>query len=133
MELHKAGIPFIQKIDVANRAEVEDNAAPAVREIESAIVSHSAVAEAACIGKPDTLKGEIIKAFVILKQGYKPSESMLDEIKKQVRKELGPIAIPSEVEFTEWLPKTRSGKIMRRVLKAKELGVEPGDISTLEE
>ena len=102
-------------------------------EIESAIVSHSAVAEAACIGKPDALKGEIIKAFVILKQGYKPSESMLDEIKKQVRKELGPIAIPSEVEFTEWLPKTRSGKIMRRVLKAKELGVEVGDVSTLEE
>jgi len=79
------------------------------------------------------LKGEIIKAFVILKQGYKPSDSLLDEIKKQVRKELGPIAIPSEIEFTEWLPKTRSGKIMRRVLKAKELGVEPGDISTLEE
>lgn len=102
-------------------------------EIESAIVSHSAVAEAACIGKPDALKGEIIKAFVILKQGYKPSESMLDEIKKQVRKELGPIAIPAEVEFTEWLPKTRSGKIMRRVLKAKELGVEAGDVSTLEE
>ncbi|MBI5327156.1 MAG: acetate--CoA ligase [Deltaproteobacteria bacterium] len=102
-------------------------------EIESAIVSHYAVAESACIGKPDALKGEIIKAFVILKQGYKPSDSLLDEIKKQVRKELGPIAIPSELEFTEWLPKTRSGKIMRRVLKAKELGVEPGDISTLEE
>ena len=102
-------------------------------EIESAIVSHYAVAEAACIGKPDALKGEIIKAFVILKQGHKPSDSLLDEIKKQVRKELGPIAIPSEIEFTEWLPKTRSGKIMRRVLKAKELGVEPGDISTLEE
>jgi len=102
-------------------------------EIESAIVSHYAVAESACIGKPDALKGEIIKAFVILKQGYKPSDSLLDEIKKQVRKELGPIAIPSEIEFTEWLPKTRSGKIMRRVLKAKELGVEPGDISTLEE
>ena len=102
-------------------------------EIESAIVSHQAVAEAACIGKPDALKGEIIKAFVILKQGYKPSDLLLDEIKKQVRKELGPIAIPSEIEFTEWLPKTRSGKIMRRVLKAKELGVEPGDVSTLEE
>lgn len=102
-------------------------------EIESAIVSHQAVAEAACIGKPDSLKGEIIKAFVILKQGYKPSDLLLDEIKKQVRKELGPIAIPSEIEFTEWLPKTRSGKIMRRVLKAKELGVEPGDVSTLEE
>lgn len=102
-------------------------------EIESAIVSHSSVAEAACIGKPDALKGEIIKAFVILKQGYKPSDSLLDEIKKQVRKELGPIAIPSELEFTDWLPKTRSGKIMRRVLKAKELGVEPGDVSTLEE
>ncbi|OGP30489.1 MAG: acetate--CoA ligase [Deltaproteobacteria bacterium GWC2_42_11] len=102
-------------------------------EIESAIVSHYAVAEAACIGKPDALKGEIIKAFVILKQGHKPSDSLLDEIKKQVRKELGPIAIPAEIEFTEWLPKTRSGKIMRRVLKAKELGVEPGDVSTLEE
>ncbi|MBI5892072.1 MAG: acetate--CoA ligase [Deltaproteobacteria bacterium] len=102
-------------------------------EIESAIVSHYAVAESACIGKPDALKGEVIKAFVILKQGYKPSDFLLDEIKKQVRKELGPIAIPAEIEFTEWLPKTRSGKIMRRVLKAKELGVEPGDVSTLEE
>ena len=102
-------------------------------EVESTLVEHPAVSEAGVIGKPDALRGEIIKAFVILKQGYKPSDFLLDEIKKQVRKELGPIAIPSEIEFTEWLPKTRSGKIMRRVLKAKELGVEPGDISTLEE
>ncbi len=102
-------------------------------EIESALVSHPAVAEAAAIGKPDPVKGEIIKTFVILKEGYAPSEAMVEELKAHVRHTLGPIAVPSELEFTDWLPKTRSGKIMRRVLKAKELGIDPGDISTLEE
>jgi acetyl-CoA synthetase len=101
-------------------------------EIESALVSHPAVAEAAAIGKPDPLKGESIKTYVILKQGYQPSEMMAEELKAHVRHTLGPIAVPSELEFTDWLPKTRSGKIMRRVLKAKEMGVDPGDISTLE-
>lgn len=102
-------------------------------EVESALVSHAAVAEAAVIGKPDPLKGESIKAFVILRQGSEPSEELLKALKQQVRAELGPIAMPGDIEFVSNLPKTRSGKIMRRVLKAKELGVEPGDISTLED
>ncbi|MBI4467866.1 MAG: acetate--CoA ligase [Acidobacteria bacterium] len=102
-------------------------------EVESAIVSHAAVAEAAAIGKPDPLKGEAIKVFVILKQGYTPGSELREEIKAHVRHTLGPIAVPSELEFTTSLPKTRSGKIMRRVLKAKELGLETGDTSTLEE
>jgi acetyl-CoA synthetase len=102
-------------------------------EIESALVAHEAVVEAGVIGKPDPIKGEAIKAFVILKRGYQPSQQLIDELKMQVRKEIGPIAIPSEIEFVDSLPKTRSGKIMRRVLKAKELGLPIGDISTLEE
>lgn len=102
-------------------------------EVESALVSHSAVAEAAVIGKPDPIKGESIKAFVILRQGNEPTDELIASLKKQVREELGPIAIPGEIECVASLPKTRSGKIMRRVLKAKELGVAPGDISTLED
>jgi acetyl-CoA synthetase len=102
-------------------------------EIESALVSHPAVAEAAAIGKPDPVKGEAIKTFVILKAGYQAAEALVEELKAHVRHTLGPIAVPSELEFVDWLPKTRSGKIMRRVLKAKETGVDPGDISTLEE
>ncbi len=102
-------------------------------EIESAIVSHEAVAEAAVIGKPHEVKGEIIKAFVVLKEGYEPSEELKDSIRKRVREILGPIAVPAEIEFVKSLPKTRSGKIMRRVLKAKELGLPLGDLSTLEE
>ncbi len=102
-------------------------------EIESALVAHPAIVEAAVIGKPDPIKGEAIKAFVILKKGYTSSEELIDDLKKWMRKEIGPIAIPSEIKFVESLPKTRSGKIMRRVLKAKELGQPIGDISTLEE
>jgi acetyl-CoA synthetase len=102
-------------------------------EVESAIVSHPAVAEAAVIGKPDPVKGEAIKAFVILKDGYSPSEKLVDDLKYHVRMELGALAVPSEIEFVDKLPKTRSGKIMRRVLKAKELGIDPGDLSTLED
>lgn len=102
-------------------------------EVESALVSHPSVAEAAAIGKPDPLKGEAIKVFIILKQGFVASQALTEEIKAHVRHTLGPIAVPSELEFTTWLPKTRSGKIMRRVLKAKELGQEAGDTSTLEE
>ncbi|MFH1012216.1 MAG: acetate--CoA ligase, partial [Candidatus Peregrinibacteria bacterium] len=100
-------------------------------EIESALVSHKAVAEAAVIGKPDSVKGETAKAFVILKSGRLPSESLVVELKKQIRSKLGPIAVTDEIEFVEKLPKTRSGKIMRRVLKAKELGQELGDTSAL--
>ena len=102
-------------------------------EVESALVDHPAVAEAAVIGKPHEVKGEIIKAFVILKKGYEPSEELEKDIKQHVRDTLGPIAVPEEIAFVEKLPKTRSGKIMRRVLKAQELGLEVGDISTLED
>ncbi len=102
-------------------------------EVESALVSHKAVAEAAVIGKPDAVKGNIIKAFVILRVGHTPSDKLKNELLYHVRITLGPIAMPSEIEFVTTLPKTRSGKIMRRVLKAKEMGMDPGDVSTLEE
>jgi len=102
-------------------------------EIESALVSHSAVAEAAAIGKPDDLKGNLIKAFVILIDGYTPTPKLIHDLRYHVRMMLGPISVPAELEFVESLPKTRSGKIMRRVLKARELGMDPGDVSTLEE
>jgi acetyl-CoA synthetase len=102
-------------------------------EVESALVSHPAVAEAAVIGKPDPIRGESIKGFVTLRVGQTPSEEMAAALKLHVRHELGPIAVPSEIEFTPSLPKTRSGKIMRRLLKARELGLDPGDITTLEE
>jgi acetyl-CoA synthetase len=102
-------------------------------EVESALVSHAAVAEAAVIGKPHKTVGESIKAFVILKQGYEDNLDLVQSMKEHVLKELGKIAVPHEVEIVAALPKTRSGKIMRRVLKAKELGQDPGDISTIEE
>ncbi len=102
-------------------------------EVESALVSHHAVAEAAVIGKPDAIKGNVIKAFVILRLGNKPSEKLTQDLIYHVRMTLGPIAVPHEIEYINKLPKTRSGKIMRRVLKAKELGMDPGDVSTLEE
>jgi len=102
-------------------------------EVESALVSHQSVAEAAVIGKPEPMKGNIIKAFVILRVGFTPSEKLKSDLIYHVRMTLGPIAMPSEIEFVDKLPKTRSGKIMRRVLKAKEMGIDPGDVSTLEE
>ena len=102
-------------------------------EVESALVDHPAVAEAAVIGKPHEVKGESIKAFVVLKKGAEPSEKLVEELKLHVRNILGPIAVPDEIEFREKLPKTRSGKIMRRILKAEELGLDVGDVSTLEE
>ena len=102
-------------------------------EVESALVSHESVAEAAVIGKPDPVKGQAIKAFVILRLGYEPSEKLKKDLIYHVRMGLGPIAMPSEIDFVTSLPKTRSGKIMRRVLKAQEMGIDPGDISTLEE
>jgi acetyl-CoA synthetase len=102
-------------------------------EVESALVSHHAVAEAAVIGKPDPVKGNSIKAFVILRVDHTPSEKLMNDLMYHVRMTLGPIAVPHEIEFVDKLPKTRSGKIMRRVLKAKEMGIDPGDISTLEE
>ncbi len=102
-------------------------------EVESALVSHKAVAEAAVIGKPDEVKGNVIKAFVILRVGHTATDKLKNELLYHVRITLGPIAMPSEIEFVQTLPKTRSGKIMRRVLKAKEMGMDPGDISTLDE
>jgi acetyl-CoA synthetase len=102
-------------------------------EVESALVSHKSVAEAAVIGKPHKTAGESIKAFVILKQTFKESPALIQELKDHVKQELGKIGTPQDIEIVSSLPKTRSGKIMRRVLKAKELGQNPGDISTLED
>ncbi|MEA2625640.1 MAG: acetyl-CoA synthetase, partial [Candidatus Binatota bacterium] len=102
-------------------------------DVESALVSHPAVGEAAVIGKPDALKGEAIKAFVLLRAGRESSEALRTELVEHVRHVLGPIATPSEIDFVAKLPKTRSGKIMRRVLKAQELGLDPGDVTTIEE
>jgi len=102
-------------------------------EIESALVSHPAVAEAAAIGKPDEIKGESIKVFVILKSGYTASDALMRELIVHVRETVGAIAQPDEVAFVPSLPKTRSGKIMRRYIKAMELGQPTGDLSTLDE
>ncbi len=102
-------------------------------DVESALVSHPAVAEAAAIGKPDVVRGESIKAFVTLRVGQQPSDELKAALIRHVREEAGPIAAPSELDFVTSLPKTRSGKIMRRLLKARELGLDPGDITTLEE
>ena len=102
-------------------------------DVESALVSHPSVAEAAVIGRPDPIKGENIKAFVILRVGHTASPALEATLKDHVRHTLGAIACPSEIAFPDKLPKTRSGKIMRRLLKARELGKEVGDISTLEE
>jgi acetyl-CoA synthetase len=100
-------------------------------EVESALVSHKAIAEAAVVGKPDPLKGEEISAFVILKQGYEPTSELKKDLSNHVREEIGPIATPKFLNFVEDLPKTRSGKIMRRVIKAKVKGEPVGDITTL--
>ncbi|MEI2691666.1 MAG: acetate--CoA ligase [Anaerolineae bacterium] len=101
-------------------------------EVESALVSHPAVAEAAVIGMPDEVRGNVIWAYCILRSGFEGSDRLVDELKDHVRHETGPIAMPSKIEFVDNLPKTRSGKIMRRVLKAQALGKDAGDISTLE-
>lgn len=102
-------------------------------EIESALVSHPAVSEAATIGKPHEVKGESISIFAILKQSYEPTEELKQELKKHVRKVIGPVATPEEIYFVHSLPKTRSGKIMRRVLKAVLMNKPIGDLSTLED
>jgi len=101
-------------------------------ELEHVFVEHPGVAEAAVIGKPHEVKGESIKAFVILKVGQTPSDELKKELVGLIRKSIGPIATPDEIDFVDKLPKTRSGKIMRRVLKAQELGQPLGDTSTLE-
>ncbi|MDW5563253.1 MAG: acetate--CoA ligase [Methanomassiliicoccus sp.] len=102
-------------------------------EVESALIEHPAVAEAGVIGKPDELRGEIVKAFITLRPGHAPSDQLKEDITKFVKTRLAYYAYPREIEFVDTLPKTRSGKIMRRVLKAKELGQPLGDLSTLED
>jgi acetyl-CoA synthetase len=102
-------------------------------EVESILIEHPAVAEAGVIGKPDKIAMEVVKAFVSLKEGCEPSEDLQHDIQKFVMKRLSSAAAPREIEFIDSLPKTRSGKIMRRLLKAKELGLPLGDTSTLEE
>jgi len=100
-------------------------------EVESALISHPAVIEAGVIGKPDPIRGQIIKAFVTLKDKVKPSKKLVEELKKYVKTHLAGHAYPKEIEFTDKLPKTRSGKIVRRLLRAKELGLPLGDTSSL--
>jgi acetyl-CoA synthetase len=102
-------------------------------EVESALIEHPAVAEAGVIGKPDPIAMEIVKAFVSLKEGFEPSDQLRRELIGFGRQKLGPGVAPREIDFIDSLPKTRSGKIMRRLLKARELGLEEGDTSTLEE
>jgi acetyl-CoA synthetase len=101
-------------------------------EVESALMEHPAVAEAGVIGKPDPVVGEMVKAFVSLKREYQESESLRRELLAHARKRLGAAVAPKEIEFSGTLPRTRSGKIMRRLLKARELGLPEGDTSTLE-
>lgn len=102
-------------------------------EVESKLVEHPAVAEAGVIGKPDLVRGEIIKAFVSLREGYEPTQELKDDIYRFVKEGLSAHAAPREIEFKDKLPKTRSGKIMRRVLKAWELDLPAGDLSTIED
>jgi acetyl-CoA synthetase len=101
-------------------------------EVESALMEHPAVAEAGVIGKPDPVVGEVVKAFVSLKKDFSPSEDLKMQLLGHARKRLGAAVAPKEIEFAPALPRTRSGKIMRRLLKARELGLPEGDTSTLE-
>jgi acetyl-CoA synthetase len=101
-------------------------------EVESALMEHPAIAEAGVIGIPDAMIGEVVKAFVALKKGFEPSDKLRKEILGHARSRLGPAVAPREIEFRDSVPKTRSGKIMRRLLKARELGLPEGDLSTLE-
>jgi acetyl-CoA synthetase len=101
-------------------------------EVESALLEHPAVAESAVVSKPDPINMEVVKAFVTLRPGFSPDSDLEIEIMNFIRKKLSPLAMPQEIEYVESLPKTRSGKIMRRILKAKEWGEEIGDTSTLE-
>jgi len=102
-------------------------------EVETAFLRHPSVAESGVIGRPDELRGEVIAAFVVLRQGHQPSEDLQKALLSTVRSELGPVVVISEINFVSTLPKTRSGKIMRRVLRAVTLDREPGDVSTIED
>ena len=101
-------------------------------EVESALMEHPAVAEAGVIGKPDAVVGAVVKAFVSLKSGFAPTEELKTQLLAHARRRLGAAVAPKEIEFAATLPRTRSGKIMRRLLKARELGLPEGDLSTLE-
>jgi acetyl-CoA synthetase len=100
-------------------------------DVEGSLLRHPAVAESAVVGLPDPVKGERIKAFVVVKANVKQSPGLIGSLKDHVRQDLGPIATPSDIELRTSLPKTRSGKIMRRYLKAVEMGQDPGDVSTM--
>ena len=102
-------------------------------EVETAFLHHPAVAEAGVTGRPDELRGEVISAFIVLRAGNTASDELRESLLRTVRDQLGPIAVISDVNFVDALPKTRSGKIMRRVLKAVTLGKDPGDVSTIED
>jgi acetyl-CoA synthetase len=102
-------------------------------EVESAFLKHPSVAECGVVGRPDDTRGEVISAFVLLKHGHQPSGDLRKAVHDVVRHELGAIAVIGEIHFVNMLPKTRSGKIMRRVLKAVVLDRDPGDITTIED
>jgi acetyl-CoA synthetase len=102
-------------------------------EIEDAAVSHPAVAEAGVASIPDPIKGDAIVIFTILKEGFSPSPALKAEIKELIRKSIGPVATPEEIYFVSKLPKTRSGKIMRRILRAVATSASIGDLTTLED
>jgi acetyl-CoA synthetase len=102
-------------------------------EVESVLLEHAAVAEAGVIGKPDPVAGEVVMGFVALKPGVEANDDLRQDILAVARRRLGPAIAPREIAFTDSVPKTRSGKILRRVLRARELGLPVGDLSTLEE
>jgi acetyl-CoA synthetase len=102
-------------------------------EVESACLKHPQVAECGVVGRPDDTRGEVISAFVLLKHGSTPSAALRQALLETIRRELGPVAVVGELNFVSMLPKTRSGKIMRRVLKAVILDRDPGDITTIED
>jgi len=102
-------------------------------EVESAFLMHPAVAECGVIGRPDDTRGEVVSVFVLLKHGFAPTPELETELRGTLRREMGPVVVVGELNFVTMLPKTRSGKIMRRVLRAVTLDRDPGDITTIEE